>query len=366
MKNVVFAITSTVSITLCACAPEASFSVSQSNQAQANPDGGIFGANVFDIAASTAPSKIDVLFVIDNSGSMAGEQATLAAGFADFIRAFQAKAVDFHLGVITTDVQNTNASDWANRMPAGFINPNRGDLLSRSAGQRFLTSATPNLNAAFSSLTNVGTRGSGAEQGLKSLGYFLEAGKLGAGGTNAGFVREDALLSIVVLSDENECTVGESADSRIDGVLNRLKVVKGSASRGYSFHFINSINANKPNPVPAPDQTITSCPGEWFYPTVYLRAAERTGSPSFDIARNFANDLGDIGESIVNQNQSKFKLSSKPAVGSVQVTLGGTNVAENGANGFVVDYVANTIELRGAALASSPGKRLVVNYLVDL
>ncbi len=344
---------------------DTAFSVADTSLTQNNPDvppGLNAGSNAFNVPNVGNASKIDVLFVVDNSGSMAGEQATLAAGFSDFIRAFEAKSVDFHLGVITTDVRNTDANSWQSKLP-GYLSPNRGDLLTRTAGQRFLTPAVGNLAATFSSLVNVGTRGDGSEQGLKSIVHALEPAKLAPGGTNADFIRDDALLSIVVVSDENECTAGFSADQRIDEVLARIGQIKGPNSPGYSFHFINSLNASKPNPVPASTQVINSCPGEWFYPTVYLRAADRTGSPTFDIARNFASDLGGIGDSIVTQGQSKFKLSAKPLEGTVTVRLGGVVIPQSAANGYVVDYAANTIELRGAILASSPGKQLVVEYL---
>ena len=48
-------------------------------------------------------SKTDILFLVDNSGSMAQEQANLAANFAVFIGEILKGQNDFHIGVITTD-----------------------------------------------------------------------------------------------------------------------------------------------------------------------------------------------------------------------------------------------------------------------
>src|SRR6476661_1736301 len=48
-------------------------------------------------------TKIDVLWVVDNSGSMATSQQNLANNFPSFIQKFQEKAYDFQMGVVTTD-----------------------------------------------------------------------------------------------------------------------------------------------------------------------------------------------------------------------------------------------------------------------
>src|SRR5688500_10837964 len=49
-------------------------------------------------------SKVDVLWVIDNSGSMAEEQENLARNFQSFIELFTRGAVDYRIAVTTTDV----------------------------------------------------------------------------------------------------------------------------------------------------------------------------------------------------------------------------------------------------------------------
>ncbi|MBI5528288.1 MAG: VWA domain-containing protein, partial [Deltaproteobacteria bacterium] len=49
-------------------------------------------------------SKADIIFLVDNSGSMAQEQENLAANFADFIKEVLKGQNDFHIGLVTTDV----------------------------------------------------------------------------------------------------------------------------------------------------------------------------------------------------------------------------------------------------------------------
>src|SRR5690349_21180490 len=56
--------------------------------------------------------KVDLLFVIDNSGSMVEEQAALVASFGGFVDGIQAQlstAESYHVGVVTTDAYENNA-----------------------------------------------------------------------------------------------------------------------------------------------------------------------------------------------------------------------------------------------------------------
>lgn len=60
-------------------------------------------------AAASAPAEVDLLLVLDNSVSMAAEQAMLRAGVSHLVEALQAAGGDVRVGVITTDV--LSASD---------------------------------------------------------------------------------------------------------------------------------------------------------------------------------------------------------------------------------------------------------------
>lgn len=323
----------------------------------------------FNVPVGGAASKVDVLFMIDNSGSMAEEQTIIGNSFADFIAQFTQGNADFHLGVITTDV-DSSASKFTSAL-AGFVNPSGpGNLLTRYAGERYLTNATSNLNTKFPQNAKVGITGSGAEQGLNSVAHFLSASKLAAGGANAGFIREDALLSVIFVTDEDEgekIASGETIDGRIGRLLNRIHEVKGPNSPGFRFDFIINSGATAPVPALTGSSPIPiSSGGLNAYPNVYLRAAALTGSKVVPITQNFAPDLVDIGGSIVSQGQSEFKLSAKPIASSIQVTLGGIAVPMDSANGYILHADRNTIELRGSSLSGAPGKVLRVSYNVSI
>ena len=57
----------------------------------------------FQQSATFLPRKLDVLFVVDNSGSMKASQSALAQNFPIFINYFKTKGYDFKIAITTTD-----------------------------------------------------------------------------------------------------------------------------------------------------------------------------------------------------------------------------------------------------------------------
>src|SRR3990167_2635009 len=78
--------------TLAACGPKAAnFSILPAGQ------GTYQGSN--------ANNKVDILWVIDNSGSMLTKQQNLAAGFNSFSSLFVTKGFDFRMAIVTSDTR---------------------------------------------------------------------------------------------------------------------------------------------------------------------------------------------------------------------------------------------------------------------
>src|SRR5687767_15154056 len=66
---------------------------------------------VTDVFVQVTTPKVDVLWVIDNSGSMEDEQADLVANFPAFMDFFLGSGLDYHIGVTSTDLdRNYNGS----------------------------------------------------------------------------------------------------------------------------------------------------------------------------------------------------------------------------------------------------------------
>lgn len=107
-----------------------------------------------DTFTQRSASKVDVLWVVDNSGSMAPRQENLARNFQAFIALFRQGSIDFRLAVTTTDI---------------FARP--GSLVGTPA---VLAPDTPDLEAAFARNVRVGTSGSAYEAGLEAARLVLE------------------------------------------------------------------------------------------------------------------------------------------------------------------------------------------------
>jgi hypothetical protein len=308
---------------------------------------------------------VDILFVVDNSGSMQDDQNILAQSFGSFIKAFREKDVDAHFGIVTTDTTAASARSgnkpyWEDGKLNGYYRPGPGNLLSKFASSIWLDSEDKNLVGHFTANVRVGTKGSGSEQGLQSIELALADAKIGRGGFNEGFLRDEAMLSLVVVSDEdNDIRDGSTPEQLIDRVKTRLGQVKGSKSRGYSCDLV--INSSIPapaRPVSYPLNNYVTHP----YPNVYNKAADKMGCRKLDIARDWGKDLSRIGYDIANQAEKEFKLSNKPIDGTIVVKIDGRVVPEDSTNGYVYHADRNTIELVGDALASSPGSHITVDY----
>lgn len=315
------------------------------------------GSDKFNVpAADTA--KVDMLFCVDNSGSMSDKQQVLADSVNTFIGKFVTGGVDFHIGIVTTDTDSTSSTYWSSRLP-NYITPNRGRLLSRYT-EKFLTKNSSNVVDKMKNNAKVGTSGSGSEQCFNSMLYALEDAMLVSGGYNEGFVREDALLSMIIVSDEDENIAnGEGVAGRIARMKSRIATVKGPNSRGYSFDFVINTTAAKPATITYPLSS-----GANYYPNFYLAAADAFVAKTYDVLKNFGSDLATIGSNIVTQAQSSFKLSNKPnPVTSIVVKLDGKVVAADAVDGYVYDASNNTISLKGATLQASPGGLLTIDYL---
>jgi len=161
--------------------------------------------------------KVDVLWVVDSSASMRDVQARLAVYFGDTIDALAGAEppADFHLGVITTDVDRVVPAagigpGWLQR-PKGADEPfiacwPTGEGVRCNVGGGSLDEAKD----AFRELVRVGTDGSPVEKGL--LAATLALSEPLRSGYNDGFLRSDAALSVIFVSDEEDSSCGPYVD----------------------------------------------------------------------------------------------------------------------------------------------------------
>ncbi len=166
-----------------------------------------------DAAPVQACDKMDILFVVDNSGSMDQEQTNLADNFPQFIQVLDNynPPLDYRVGITTTgrDYMYTMDLGGGFTIPSSQTGGDNGELLQRcDMTRRWVEGGDPNRSATFSCAAQVGANGPADEMPLAAMHQTF--GDRMADGTNAGFHRDDALLAIVILTDEDDCSYEQS------------------------------------------------------------------------------------------------------------------------------------------------------------
>ncbi|HEY8374900.1 MAG TPA: VWA domain-containing protein, partial [Nannocystis sp.] len=202
---------------------------------------------------------VDILFVIDNSGSMADEQALLSENFESFIGVLEADDVraNYRIGITTTDVGNPKCpsasttpeggrlvlSSCIDRVAQGeFTIEQTGDdysyactnfceLTDAELTEKMKPTETQYSNGekkprmwiesiegrtnlpdgvtatqAFQCFGPQGVSGCGFESHLEAMYLALAQAASEKSPTNYGFLRDNAILSVVFITDEVDCS----------------------------------------------------------------------------------------------------------------------------------------------------------------
>ena len=179
------------------------------------------------------PVQVDVLLVVDDSASMADEQQLMAGAIPDLVRNLLAPAggnyhfrpvQDVHLGVIGTDM-GVGGRD----IPTCRDNPLSGDdgLLVFATGRPGCSVAYPDhlshyqdvweepdpelvdrIAGDFGCMAVLGADGCGFEQPLEAALRALTV-HMADGGRNTGFLRDSAVLFVLFITDEDDCSVAD-------------------------------------------------------------------------------------------------------------------------------------------------------------
>ncbi|HET6582868.1 MAG TPA: hypothetical protein VFG69_05460 [Nannocystaceae bacterium] len=192
--------------------------------------------------SSDGCNKVDFLFVIDNSISMGDEQQNLAVSFPQFIDTIQSEVVDdWRVMVIDTDPQDKWDEDLAEchegkcdgedpTENCGVITPQdlwtcgalpdidecdavlgSGVDHDRSEQRnacgldqgRWFDDAQPDADAAFACASSL-YDGNSPELGMEGMLAAVSPELVGPGGCNEGFLRDDAVLVVTVITDEED------------------------------------------------------------------------------------------------------------------------------------------------------------------
>ncbi len=278
--------------------------------------------------------SVDILFVVDNSGSMMTHQTNLSRNISLFTSNFYKKSIlDYHIGVVTTDM------GWR---AGGYLVGN----------PKFVTKATPNGDGLLANNLMVGTDGSATEKSFDPVYKALDP--LMQQGPNAGFYRPSASLVVIFITDAED----QSDISALDLHQTLLRLKGGVARRVLSYGVI----------VPS---TVTNCERdeftrpariETFLSMVFNGSQGKNVHNLCDPA--FGDKLADMAKDIVDLIGRKIYLNRVPNIDSIKVTYGNMVLPSDEKTGWVFDPKENAIIL-GEKIdwASQPiGSRVMVDY----
>lgn len=260
-----------------------------------------------DTYLQQAASKIDVLWIVDNSGSMAPRQENLAKNFGAFIQEFTKNSIDYRIAITTTDIF---------KEAGRFVgNP------------KILTPTTANVSTAFATNIKVGTNGSPYEVGLEAAKLSLDLQQQAndaavmqcqaacpamnnaqckancVANASFPFLRKDAYLYLIFVTDEEDRS---SQDVRF--FYRYFETVKGVGNDGMvtTAAIMGDV----------PGNACGATPG-----TRYKALSDLTGGEVGSICdANFSVTLGKLARNAVGLKR-KFALQVKPNLQTLQVRL---------------------------------------------
>lgn len=270
-------------------------------------------------------NELDLLFVVDNSGSMIEHQQNLIHNLNSLTTSLQSSAMSLHVGVITTDVDEK-----------GFF---KGSV-------KVVNNQMPDFSNILQKNLDVGTFGSGYEQPFNTVSLALSPSSMAF--DHPDFYRSQASLAIVVLTDADDQS-SLMTTQQFTGFLQALKP-QATQTQLHSIQVLDSQCA--------------------------LFGMEKTGSKLSDAvklmggmslslcAQDFAQQLKNLGQGVAKMVR-EVPLTTLPDYNSIQVTYGSsTLVAGDIHHGWVYDSVRNMIILGDQINWSAMnGNELIISFI---
>jgi len=277
---------------------------------------GLFSSSVTDEFEQEGITTADILFVIDNSGSMGIWQTALTDNFTAFISVFSVTGVDYQIAVITTD-------------DAMFRGP-------------ILTDTTPDLETEFTDQAIAGTYGSAMEKGLQHAEEATSPG--GDASPGSAFLRDDAKLIIIFVSDEKDWS------SKTDiAYVTHFNTLKTSESMIVTHAVVGDA--------PGGCSLITPSWANADYGEGYIEVSALTGGAFVSIC---SADWGADLETLAHDSilESSFELSDIPFEDSIIVEVDGILVTE-----WTYNILENSINFAGSDIPPSEST-IEINYSI--
>lgn len=343
--------------------------------------------------------EVDLVFVINNSPSMAAHQERIAANLARFRQLFDKHDLDYRIGVLTTDFVDVDPDLPASRQhlykevrsieldAAGQPvvdrrgRPKRiykqvasnGNLVTLPAlPQPWVTPKTP--NPLFAELVKVGTNGDSNRTAFTAV-YNFVANYYNKQQT---FLRPDATTVVVFFMDEEETRMAVWKDQKNgppkaewieDGKLpallkeyNERNPQKRQTLDGYiNYWVLRPFIIAKGNKRGKLEIDAVVEPNN----ISHRRAAELTGGTVLNIESDFSAPLAALGDRIADTVAVALDPVDPGATlyqKSIRVLVDGKEVPPDPKNGWIYDELTNSIRFQGTAKKTAFLAKIDVSY----
>ncbi len=275
------------------------------------------------VAADRFTPQVDILFVIDNSGSMDFVQTSMsrnAYAFANEIS--KATLLDFHIGVLSTDMDSCQfGSSKENSCGKLYGTP------------RFISRQTPDLVSVLSQKMNIGTNGSGTERMFTPVIAALKPPL--RDDVNMGFFRPNAYLAVVFISD-----APDQSGLGWQTFLRQLNQIKGSPKKIFAYGVIRKYKDR--NLCKSPAEPLNNQDVEMLLANVVN--GDQTQKNILSLCnRNYGPKLAQFAQDIIKRSASRFTLTRLPNLDTVEVTYGRQVIPNRGFDGWTYEPATNSI-----------------------
>lgn len=309
-------------------------------------DRNLFDQIKTDSWAQAPTNQVDILWVVDNSNSMAEEQQLLVDGFSTFASQLDESDTDFQLGVITTS------------FPYG--DPSSGRLIGDPP---YLTQDDADYEGAFAARAAVGLLGNDKEKGYEAATFAVHPSMTLDGAPNAGFVRKDSALLVVFVSDEEDCSDGGALEGQpptacyeqpdalepVQGFVDDLLDLKSGQTLVQIGAIVGTDGSN----------CADSYPGRR-----YMAGALLTGGLIGDICQSdWSGMMGDLGLNATGIH-TRFQTTSAAKPETLEVYVDEDPVTGDPVNGWTYDTATWFLEFHGDAIPPR-GSAVTATYTVQ-
>jgi hypothetical protein len=343
--------------------------------------------------------EVDLVFVINNSPSMAAHQSRIAENLSRFRQLFHTHDLDYRIGVLTTDFVNVDPARRADQQR--FFTEVRGTEIARdgqavvdSRGrpkqvtkrvasngalvtlhameQPWVTPRTP--DAVFAELVKVGTRGNSNRTAFTSVYNFVSSYHHG----QHAMLRPEATTIIVFFMDEEETRMALWRE-QADGTRTADWIERGTLPDLLAKH-----NARNPND----RQTLDGYINYWVMRPFIIakgnkrgkleihavvspdnvshrRAAELTGGTVLNIEEDFSESLAALGDRIADTVAVALEPVATGATlyrRSIRVFVDGEEVRADPQDGWIYDELTHSVRFHGPAKKKAFLAKIEVTY----